>query len=216
MAWVTGLVAAYSAYSASQQDSGGGASEALANQQAAIGAEDRATYKRLYAPREEQFLNSVFDSAKSPAAEAARAGAEASAAADNAEQITLRNARRSGININSPAMASLTRRTQADRAGSLASAKTYGRRYADDVNFTRQSSALGMGRNLTSNAISANASAFDMYSTLDSAKASRDAAKGDLYGQAAGYIGSGLQDYLKGRKKENPYLAENNPDSLDY
>lgn len=214
MAWIAGIVALVGAgVSAYQQDKAADQQEELANRQSNIGIEDRATYNRLYAPREEQLLNSVFDSGKSPAAEAARAGAEASAAADTAEQVGLRNARRSGVNINSPAFAALNRKSQADRAGLVSSAKTYGRRYADDVNFTRQSAALNMGRNLTSNAITANNASAALYQGLSALNSERDATTGQLLGQAAGYIGTGLSDYLRGRKSNA--LVENNPNSLD-
>lgn len=209
MPWIAGIVAlvgaGVSAYSSHQKDKALEQGEAIANRQAGIGAEDRATYTQLYAPRERQLLDSAFDASRTPAAEAARAGAEASKAADVSESITLRNARRSGININSPALASLTRRSQTERAGLVAAAKTYGRRYADDVNFSRQSAALDRGRNLTSNAMAANQSAAGLLSAVSGIRSQRDAAEGELYGQATGYIGAGLSDYLKGRKK--PELA---------
>lgn len=219
MPWVVAAAvvgAGATLYSSNQSQKSQDKQTAIAEQQAQIGSDQYGTYQSLYAPREKELLNSVFDQSKTPAAEAARAGAEASSAADNAEQITLRNARRSGVNINSPAYASLTRDNQANRAGLISAAKTYGRRYADETNFNRQSSALDRGRNLVSNATSANSSASNMYGELASAQSSNDSARGALYGQTAGYIGSALKGYLNNGNSNSQYLSENNPNSLDY
>lgn len=190
MAWVSAIVGLVGAYAASESSPGSatGSQGSLADLQKRIGSDQYQRYQQIYAPRERQLLDTVFDQSTSPNAEAARAGADAEQAANVAEQGSLRNARRLGINPSSPAFAALERDNQANRAGLIASAKTYGRRNAVDSNFQKQMGALGLGRNLATESGNLNSSAFNMYGTLAANEAAQDASKGQIYGQAAGYL----------------------------
>lgn len=214
MAIVAGIAAvaglAYSAYSNNKKNKSEAKMGAIADQQAQIGADQYSDYQRLYAPREQQMLNDAFDKRRTPAAEAARAAAAATNAGDTAAAIGLRNARKQGINPSSPAYADIQRETQAGRQGLIASAKTIGRRDADEINFNRQNALLADGKGLVTNSVSANNSSFNMLDGLASLRSQRDAATGQLAGQAVGYIGSGLSDYLKKGVPDNGDAALKN------
>ncbi len=197
MAWVTALVGLVGTYAASQ-DKGSSAQnsqQGLADLQGRIGSDQYQRYQQIFAPREAQLANTVFDQGTTPAAEAARAGAEADQAATVAEQGSLRNARRLGINPSSPAFDALENSNQANRAGLVASAKTYGRRYANDSNFQKQMGVLSLGRGLPATAGSLNASAFGMYGDINAQNQARDAAAGKLYGNAAGSLTDAIKQW---------------------
>lgn len=197
MAWVTAIVGLVGAYEASQSkpDASQNNQTGLANLQQKIGQNQWDQYQQVVQPRTTQFINNAFDESLSPSSEAARAGAEAAQAADTSAAVADRNARRLGINPSSPAYAAIQRQDQADRAGLISSASTYGRRYARQTNFNDQLAALGLGSNLVTNAGNLNSSAFNMNNTLTNLQANQDAQKGSLYGNAAGSLADAIKQW---------------------
>jgi hypothetical protein len=183
---------AVNAYSASQAGKGGSPSpetERIANAKEKRSQEIYDRYKQVYEPREDQLVNQVFDQSRTPAAEAARSGAEARASIDNSEQIGLRNARRAGIKPSSPAFESISRRQQATDAGLEAAARTGGRRYANETNTSQQIAALNMGKGLPQESDSLDSSAANLYGYNNELSMVRSNAAGQLYGRAAAQLG---------------------------
>jgi hypothetical protein len=197
MGWITAIVAIGGAVANKQkQNSANKKATLIANKQQQIGDDQYNQYSSIVAPRYKQLVAEAFDQSKTPTAEAARAGAQATATADNAEQITLRNARKAGINTSSPAFAGINRENQAARMGLISGAKTYARRTAAETNLANQSALVNQGQGMLTNAVAANNSAYNMQSELAAQKSSQDIAQGQLYGQAAGYLGGALKGYL--------------------
>lgn len=177
--------------------------------------EGRATqlwneYQTTYLPRERQMVESAFSEENSPEAAAARATSEVRRASATGREMSLRNARRLGINPTSGQYAALDNARQIGEIGLEAAARDSARRVTKDTNFTRQHSVLSLGRNLPATAGSMTNSAGGMYAGLSMA-ASRDTDRwNDLAaasGQQMGYYGGMLADWAKNRNKQQQPAA---------
>lgn len=205
MAIATGLgllVSAYGVYSNGKRNS-----SAAGDRASGMSEDQWETYKNDYLPRQKELLSRAFSQRTSPEAMAARAGVEANQAADNAAEITTRTARKAGINTASPAYADLLLKQQQNRAGLVANAKTGGRLTADQINFNRQTAALGLGQNLPGLAAQNNATAGNIEMQNNMLDRQDDMASGQLYGTTAAYLGSGLSDYLRRPKTAGSGVA---------
>lgn len=194
MAWIAGLVAGgISIYSAIKANKSGSPTDTrISQQQEMMAADQYGQYKSVYQPRETQLVNQVFDQSLSPAAEAARAGADARKSSDVTEAESLRNARRMGVNPSSPMYSSLTRDNQAQEAGLESAARTFGRKNAIQTNINNEARVLGMGSDLVNSTQRLQDSAARLQDQSDNLASARSAAAGQAMGQGVGKIVSGL------------------------
>lgn len=160
-------------------------------------------YQTTYLPRERELVASAFSEEASPEAAAARATSEVRRASQTARESSLRNARRLGINPTSGSYAALDNARQIGEVGLEAAARDSSRRKTIAENFTRQHSALSLGRNLPATAGSMSAQAGNTYSSLGDAAGRNTDQWNALAGQAGqqmGYYAGQLADWYKKRQ----------------
>lgn len=213
MAWIAGIGLALGAMGSMSANKGAKKASAaelqMRDRELRIGEaqEGRAVqlwneYQTTYLPRERQLVSEAFSEQNSPEAAAARATADVRRASGTARATSLRNARRLGINPTSGSYAALDNARQIGEVGLEAAARDNARRATRAENFTRQHSALSLGRNLPATAGNLSNSAGSMYAGL-SAAASRDTDRwNDLAaasGQQMGYYAGQLADWYRRR-----------------
>ena len=165
-------------------------------------------YMDVYAPREEQLLGEAFDRPIDPAAEEARATTDVRSSLATAREMGDRNQRRLGVNPNSGAYVGLDRARGVGEAKVEAGARTRARSGVRDLNFARQSSIIGLGRNLpvTSAGFAGQAAAgmsgvsnLASYRSASSQRAAGEA--GEQFGGSLVDAATSVYDWWKGRQQ---------------
>lgn len=194
MAWVTALVGLVGAYAASQGNDGSNTSRVGGTAEQRSG-ELWNSYRQNVMPRQRQVLDQAFDQGLSPTAEAGRAGAEAQQTANNENAITLRNAGRAGINVQSPAYLGIMRDQQAKDTGLVAAARTAGRRYATQTNLNNEMNAVSMGNSLLGGANTNLGLGAELAPKVDAFNAGKAANEGEAYGSAVAGLSNAVKKY---------------------